>query len=71
MRENGAPHAIYTLRLANQLSGSDSEFQERDKKTPWVKLNYIIHIQKGKVEDRDVRKERVKTQRKPTQLKGK
>ena len=63
MRENGAPHAIYTLRLANQLSGSDSEFQERDKKTPWVKLNYIIHIQKGK--------ERVKTQRKPTQLKGK
>ena len=30
-----------------------------------------MHIQKGKVEDLDVRKERVKTQRKPAQLKGK
>ena len=38
---------------------------------PQVKLNYIMHIQKGKSEDRDVRKERVKTQRKPAQLKGK
>ena len=30
-----------------------------------------MHIQKGKVEDLDVRKERVKTQRKPAQLKEK
>ena len=38
---------------------------------PGVKLYHIKHYQKGKAEDRDVRKERVKTQRKPTQLKRK
>ena len=36
-----------------------------------VKLHHIKHYQKGKAEDRDVRKERVKTKRKPAQLKGK
>ena len=30
-----------------------------------------MHIQKEKVENQDVRKESVKTQRKPAQLKGK
>ena len=38
---------------------------------PGVKLHHIKHYQKGKAEDRDVRKERVKTQRKPAQLKRK
>ena len=35
------------------------------------KLRHNKHYQKGKAEDRDVRKERVKTQRKPAQLKRK
>ena len=38
---------------------------------PGVKLHHIEHYQKGKAEDRDVRKERVKTRRKPAQLKRK
>ena len=73
LRENGALHAINTLRLASQLSGSSQNYKKRTKKKikPWVKLNYIMNIQKGEVEDQDVRKERVKTQRKPAQLKGK
>ena len=32
IRENGALHAINTLRLASQLSGSCSELYETDKK---------------------------------------
>ena len=36
-----------------------------------VKLHHIKHYRKGKAEDRNVRKERVKTQRKPAQLKRK
>ena len=35
-----------------------------------IELHHV-HIQKGEVEHRDVRKERVKTQRKPAQLQGK
>ena len=43
----------------------------KNENKPEVKLHHIKHYQKGKAEDRDVRKERVKTQRKPAQLKRK
>ena len=42
--------------------------QKKGRK-PGVKLHHIEHYQKGKAEDRDARKERLKTQRK--QLKRK
>ena len=35
------------------------------------KLQHIKHYQKGKADDRDNRKERLKTPRKPAQLKRK
>ena len=44
---------------------------QRNEIKPGVNLHHIKHYQKGKAEERDVRKERVKTQRKPAQLKRK
>ena len=44
---------------------------QRNEIKPGVNLHRIKHYQKGKAEERDVRKERVKTQRKPAQLKRK
>ena len=44
---------------------------QRNEIKPGVNLHHIKHYQKGKAERRDVRKERVKTQRKRAQLKWK
>ena len=44
---------------------------QKNEIKPGVKLHHIKHHQKGKAEDRDARKERVKTRRKPAQLKRK
>ena len=44
---------------------------QRNEIKPGVNLHHIKHYQKGKAEDRDVQKERVKTQRKRAQLKWK
>ena len=55
----------------------DNELQVKGQKKknqsikPGVKLYHIKHYQKGKAEEGDVRKEGVKTQRKPAQLKRK
>ena len=44
---------------------------QRNEIKPGVNLHRIKHYQKGKAEDRNARKERVKTQRKRAQLKWK
>ena len=65
-------YPISSQNLAQNYKNNELQIKgQKTKSNQGVKLHHIKHYQKGKAEERDVRQERVKTQRKPAQLKRK